>query len=293
MAEGFLNILKPPGMTSHDVVGYIRKIFCTKQVGHAGTLDPGAAGVLPVAVGKATRLVEYLSVAQKSYRLDLLFGFSTDTGDVGGEVLEHLAEFCVPGKDVIEKKLQEFVGDIMQRPPAYSALKIQGKRAYALAREKHDVKLPARRVKIYGLHFIEQCGSRVLLDMICSKGTYVRSFCQDFGTSIGIPATMGFLLRKKVGRFSLQDSFTLEETAKVKETALLPLDAAIAHLPRCEIASHRIKPFCNGLSTGNIRPLPTENILRVYGEGNFIGIGRYDMEKHELYPTKIFRETRN
>ena len=142
MAAGFLNVLKPPGMSSHDVVGQIRKIFHTKRVGHAGTLDPGAAGVLPVALGNAARLVEYMSSADKSYRLELLLGFSTDTGDDSGKIIERKVDFPLPQREALRTSLQAFIGAIMQRPPLYSAIKVQGKRAYQLARENRVVALP-------------------------------------------------------------------------------------------------------------------------------------------------------
>ena len=195
MAAGFLNVLKPPGMSSHDVVGQIRKIFHTKRVGHAGTLDPGAAGVLPVALGNAARLVEYMSSADKSYRLELLLGFSTDTGDDSGKIIERKVDFPLPQREALRTSLQAFIGAIMQRPPLYSAIKVQGKRAYQLARENRVVALPLRQVMIHDLRLVAFHDSRILLDLDCSKGTYVRSFCRDFGERIKIPATMGFLLR--------------------------------------------------------------------------------------------------
>ena len=290
MTAGFLNVLKPPGMSSHDVVGQIRKIFHTRRVGHAGTLDPGAAGVLPVALGNAARLVEYMSSTDKSYRLELLLGFSTDTGDDGGKIVERLQDFALPKKDELLASLQGFIGVIAQRPPIYSAIKLQGKRAYQLARENRTVEMPLRQVMIRDLRLVKLRGSRLILDMDCSKGTYVRSFCRDFGERIRIPATMGFLLRTRVGSFHLHDAFSLEEIARSGETALLPAEKAVEHLPRFDMPEHRTTAFLNGLSTGSMDFDGEESILRVYGKNRFLGIGRYEAAERELYPIKVFRE---
>lgn len=290
MATGFLNVLKPPGMSSHDVVGQVRKIFRTKRVGHAGTLDPGAAGVLPIALGNAARLVEYMSSADKAYRLELLLGFSTDTGDDSGKIIACKREFSLPQKDELSVSLRGFIGTIMQRPPIYSAIKLQGKRAYQIARENQIVEMPLRQVTIHDLRLVAFHDAKLVLDIDCSKGTYVRSFCRDFGESIKIPATMGFLLRTRVGRFKLHDALSLEEIARLGEAALHPLEMAISHLPRFDMPEHRIAPFLNGLSTGNINLDAAKNILRIYGRGRFLGIGRYEAVKRELYPVKVFRD---
>ena len=290
MAVGFLNVLKPPGMSSHDVVGQVRKIFHTKRVGHAGTLDPGAAGVLPIALGNAARLVEYMSSTDKSYRLELLLGFSTDTGDDSGKIIERMEAFTLPKREELLASLQGFLGVIQQRPPVYSAIKLQGKRAYQLARENQTVEMPLRQVTIRALRLVAFHASRIVLDMDCSKGTYVRSFCRDFGESLKIPATMGFLLRTRVGNFHLHDAFSLEELAHSGEAALLPAEKAVEHLPRFDMPEHRITAFVNGLSTGNIDFDAEESILRVYGRNRFLGMGRYEAAKRELYPLKVFRE---
>ena len=290
MAAGFLNVLKPPGMSSHDVVAQVRKIFRTKRVGHAGTLDPGAAGVLPVALGNAARLVEYTASVDKAYRLELLLGFSTDTGDDSGRLLACQRDFRLPSTEDLQTAMQKFTGTIMQRPPVYSAIKLHGKRAYELARENQTVEMPLRQVTIQALHLIEMREAHLLFDLECSKGTYVRSFCRDFGEALGIPAAMGFLLRTRVGSFCLHDSFSLEEIARLGEEALVPAEKAISHLPRFDMPEHRIAPFINGLSTGGIDLTAAEDILRVYGAGRFLGIGRYDAARREMHPVKVFRE---
>lgn len=290
MLAGFLNVLKPPGMSSHDVVGQVRRIFHTKRVGHAGTLDPGAAGVLPVALGHAARLVEYMSSADKSYRLELLLGFSTDTDDDTGKVIKRKKDFALPQREALLAALQGFLGTIMQRPPVYSAIKLQGKRAYRLARENQAVEMPLRQVTIHDLRLVALHDSRLILDLDCSKGAYVRSFCRDFGERLGIPATMGFLLRTRVGAFNLHDAFSLEELARLGEAALLPMEKAIVHLPRFDMPEHRITPFANGLSTNGIDLDAAVDLLRIYGRGHFLGIGRYEAVGRKLYPVKVFCE---
>lgn len=290
MAAGFLNVLKPPGMSSHDVVANVRKIFHTKRVGHAGTLDPGAAGVLPVALGHATRLVEYISSAGKAYRLELLLGVSTDTGDDGGAILECRRDFPIPSREAVLSAMQKFTGTILQRPPVYSAIKLHGRRAYELAREKQAVEMPLRQVTIHDLRLIEAHKSQFLFDLECSKGTYVRSFCRDFGEALGIPATMGFLLRTRVGSFFLHEAFSLEEIARFGEETLVPAETAVLHLPRFEMPEHRIRPFLHGLSTGGMELTAEEKLLRVYGRERFLGIGRYEAAMQELRPVKVFRE---
>ena len=231
MTEGFLNILKPPGMSSHDVISVARRVLGIKKIGHAGTLDPGAAGVLPVAVGRAARLVEYLSDADKSYRAELTLGMATDSGDDMGQVIERCADFALPTAEQLETVLQSFVGEIVQVPPAYSAIKINGQRACDLARQNIAVEIPERRIRIHRIELLAQRENVLLLDVDCSKGTYIRTLCADIGTKLGIPATMSFLVRTRVGDFSLADACTLEELAARGYSAQQPLPAGLGATP--------------------------------------------------------------
>ncbi|MCI6870036.1 MAG: tRNA pseudouridine(55) synthase TruB [Selenomonadales bacterium] len=295
--EGFLNILKPPGMTSHDVVGFVRHLFHEKQVGHAGTLDPGAAGVLPVAVGKAARLIEYLSDAGKSYRAELVLGASTDSGDDTGSLAEEKRDFSMPSKDEFLKTLDGFTGEITQVPPAHSAIKINGQKCCDLVRRGIQIDIPSRQVAIYALKLLVLSDGRdrgerakALIDVDCSKGTYIRTLCADIGSSLGIPSTMGFLLRTRAGDFRLEDSVTIEELAELGEKALLPADSCISHIPAYHIIPQRVKAFCNGLSTNdyNFEDDGRESLLlRVYGEGRFLGIGHYDRKSQSIMPDKV------
>ena len=217
MTGGILNVLKPPGMTSHDVVSFIRKIYSIKRVGHAGTLDPAAAGVLPIAVGPATRLIEYFAENNKSYRVELTLGYETDSGDDTGKVIRTSGE-PIPRTETITAVLTSFTGPIAQVPPMYSAVKVKGKRLYELAREGKVIERKARDVIIHNISLLNVTGSKILFDVDCSKGTYIRSLCMDFGQKIGIPAVMSFLIRTKVGPFLLSEAHTLEEIEEEQES---------------------------------------------------------------------------
>ena len=287
--SGFINILKPPGMTSHDVIGFVRKVLHIKRVGHAGTLDPAAAGVLPVAVGQAARLIEYLELADKVYRAEIQLGIATDSGDDTGAVIAELDDFKLPSKAQLEPILAGFKGTIKQQPPAHSAIKINGKRACDLLRQGKAVTMPTRKVTIKELELlaINQLHRTLLIDVACSKGTYIRSLCRDIGEALKIPATMAFLVRQQVGDFSLADTVTLEELADCGAQALLDPAKFLNHLEHYDLASAREKAFRNGLGTGERQHIPKSDILRVYVGDRFIGIGRYDRLKAEIVPVKV------
>ena len=275
-------------MSSHDVVDVVRRIFHQKRVGHAGTLDPAAAGILPIALGRAARLVEYLEGADKSYRAEIAFGYATDTGDVYGTVTERAEHPVLPAEEEIEAVLARFRGCITQRPPAYSAIKVGGKRAADLVRQGWAVDIPTRKVTIHRLELlhIDAVRQRIRIDVDCSKGTYIRSLCADIGAGLHLPATMRFLLRNRVGAFTLADAYTPEELAEAGEDAVCAADRALA-LPCYELAQQRVKAFYSGLSTTERRPL-TAGLYRVYADGVFLGIGRYDANAQEMYPEKAF-----
>ena len=287
--DGFINVLKPTGLSSHDVIDIVRRIFKQKRVGHAGTLDPAAAGILPVALGRAARLVEYMEGADKSYRAEIAFGYATDTGDVYGEVVESVENPMLPSEEELRRVLGQFVGEIEQLPPAYSAIKVGGQRAYDLARQGAAVEIKARTVRIDRLELLrmDAARARILLDVDCAKGTYIRSLCADIGAAMGLPATMRFLLRTRVGGFTLDDSYTLEELAEAGADALRAPDTAL-DLPVYELDPQRVRAFYSGLSTSERRVELAEGVYRVYAEGVFLGIGRYDAAAHEMYPAKAF-----
>lgn len=287
--QGFLNILKPPGMTSHDVVGYVRHVLHTKKVGHAGTLDPGAAGVLPVAVGAATRLIEYLERADKSYRAIMRLGAATDSGDDTGALVESVTgDFAMPSRDDVERVLQDFTGDIVQTPSVYSAIKIDGKRACDLARAGKDVDMPMRHIHISELALIEWRAEtrELVLDVTCSKGTYIRTLCVDIGRALRLPATMEFLLRRRVGAFELAAAATLEQLAAAGADCLLPVAPYLAHLPHYNLAPERERAFGNGLPSTEHTTQP-EGPLAVFVDGRLLGIGRYDARHESIVPVKV------
>lgn len=287
--DGFINILKPPGLSSHDVIDIVRRLFKQKRVGHAGTLDPAAAGVLPVALGRAARLVEYIEGADKSYRAEISFGCATDTGDVYGTIAE-TSDAPLPAEEEVRAVLARFVGVIEQRPPAHSAVKIGGRRAYDLARRGEAVEMPMRRVEIRGISLLRYDAARrsILIDVGCGKGTYIRTLCTDIGTALGLPALLRFLLRMRVGAFSVEDAYTLEELADAPAAALRAPDAVLSHIPRYDLDAARVKAFYSGLSTTERRLPLTAGIYRVYSGDTFLGIGRYDAGTQEMCPEKAF-----
>ena len=285
--SGFLNILKPPGMSSHDVVGYVRRVLHTKKVGHAGTLDPAASGVLPVAVGSATRLIEYLELTDKTYRAEIKLGIATDSGDDTGTVLTSQADWSDFDSSTLQEVLAKFTGKIQQTPPAHSAIKINGQKACDLLRAGKAVEVPSREVTIYRLDLLAHSHDMLLIDCDCSKGTYIRSLCQDIGEALGVPATMAFLLRRRVGDFTAEAALTLEELAEAGEQALLPADKYLSSMQRFDLNPKREKAFCNGLSSTVRNFTAQTESLRVYADGHFIGVGRYDKEREELLPVKV------
>jgi tRNA pseudouridine55 synthase len=288
MADGFLNILKPPGMSSHDVVGYVRRLFKMKKVGHAGTLDPAAAGVLPVALGKATRLIEYMAEADKSYRAEITFGIKTDSGDDTGEIIERLETFALPDAPKIQAVLSSFLGKSEQMPPMYSAIKINGQKLYELARQGIFVERKKRQIEITKIELLKADENKILFDTDCSKGTYIRSLCMDIGDRLAIPSTMSFLIRTRVGEFKLPDTVTLEELAEKKEAALLPSDTVISHLKPLYLDEMESLAFQQGKKLRCILD-DIENVqkVRIYDKAKvFIGIGEADGKR--LVPSKVF-----
>jgi len=284
--SGFINLLKPPGMSSHDVVGFVRKVLKEKRVGHAGTLDPAAAGVLPIAVGQTARLIEYLEITDKAYIAEISLGISTDSGDDTGEVLER-QNFVMPGTSAIETALAKFRGPIKQIPPAHSAIKIDGKKACDLIRQGHDVDIPAREVIIHRLELLSCRKGGFRIEVVCSKGTYIRSLCMDIGEALEIPALMSFLVRLKVGNFTLEDSLTLEEFEAQGADAVLAPEPFLHHLPRYDLRPDRMNAFQNGLATKDRFYKGTEGPLRVYAEGTFLGIGSYSIKDQSVKPHKV------
>ena len=242
--NGILNVLKPPGMTSHDVVDCIRRLCRLRRVGHAGTLDPGAAGVLIICLGRATRLARFLQALDKTYRAETIFGYRTATQDVFGRVLSRSDASGLSEAHVLAV-LPRFLGTISQVPPMVSALKYRGRKLYDLARDGIEVPRQPRQVTVYNINVVgaKDWGShhpRLMLDIACSKGTYIRTLCADIGDVLGYGACLSFLLRLRVGHFEIKDACTLEElrdraAAKRLGQVLIHPDRALAHLVPVEV----------------------------------------------------------
>ena len=221
--DGILNINKPRGITSHDVVIQVRKIFPFKKVGHAGTLDPDATGVLVVCLGKATKAVRFLINDDKEYEAVMILGISTDSQDASGKVLKRVDEVKVSETDVREV-MERFRGDIEQIPPMVSAIHYKGKRLYQLARQGKVVERAPRKVKVFSLEILKMELPQIKFGVVCSKGTYIRTLCADIGEALGCGAHQAELTRIRSGAFHIRDSLTLEELRKTPhpESLLLP-----------------------------------------------------------------------
>lgn len=247
---GFLNVLKPPGMSSAQVVGYVRRLLGGVKAGHAGTLDPEAAGVLPVMVGKAARLFDDLQDKKKEYVAEVAFGVSTDTQDAQGAPIARGDRW--PDEAAIVAALPRFTGEIWQTPPMYSALKQDGRRLYDLARKGREAVVPARKVTVHSLRLTGLTpGHGALLSVCCSRGFYVRTLCHDLGEAVGCPAHMRFLLRTRSGPFALDTAVTLEALAEraARETlaeCLLPPEAGLGHMPMAQVPPDLEKAVRNG-----------------------------------------------
>lgn len=288
MVNGILNILKPVGMSSHDVVNFVRRTLSTKKVGHAGTLDPDAAGVLPVFVGNATRLIEYTADANKSYRVRMQFGIKTDTGDDSGQIIAR-SEIIALDSETLDKALASLHGQQWQVPPMYSALKLNGQKLYQLARKGIEVEREAREIFIDKLQLIGQYPDALVLDVECSKGTYIRTLIEDLAERLGMVATMTFLLRTRVGAFELADAAVLEELTEQKAALLRPVEQAIQHLPRITATDNQVKRFMQGVTTTyrNLdETLPQDSCVAVYSETQeLIGIGL--IRAAQIKPKKV------
>ena len=280
-----VNILKPTGMTSHDVVSRVRKILNIKKVGHTGTLDPDASGVLPICIGKATKVSELILNKDKGYICELTLGITTDTYDSSGEILERCEDFNVSLEE-LEKAFDGQRGEIKQLPPMYSALKINGKRMCDLVRSgrSDEIELKYRDVNIKKLEILSYKDNKVMFYVKCSKGTYVRSICYDVGQALGCGGHMSFLLRTESGKFNLDNSITLEELEIFKENETLDnhlydIDYVLSNLGLIDINPLAVKSFVNGAIVypkGFIKKefKASDKLVRVYTKGEFLGVGK-------------------
>ncbi len=270
---GILNINKPIGMTSRDAVDMVKRLVRPAKVGHAGTLDPLAAGVLVVCVGSATRLIEYVQRMPKSYVGTFILGRQSTTEDIEGEVVE-LANPPMPVLEEIQDAAKKLEGDILQRPPAFSALKINGRRAYKMARKGEEVQLQARLVSIYRIAVRSYEYPQLVLEVDCGGGTYIRSLGRDLAESLGTSAVMSALLRMAIGKFDLEEAQDPCKLTKENISGhLLPMICAVDYLPRLELSAEEIRHVHRGQSIAKrISCADGADAAAVDKEGNLVAI---------------------
>lgn len=292
--DGLINIYKEKGFTSHDVVAKMRGILRMKKIGHTGTLDPDATGVLPVCVGKGTRLCSLLENHDKTYRAVLLLGMETDTQDVTGQILAE-KPVCVTEEQVLEV-LPAFRGKIMQIPPMYSALKVNGKKLYEYAREGKVIEREARPVEIYELTVEKIELPRITMTVSCSKGTYIRTLCHDIGQALGCGGCMESLVRTRVGDFHLEQAITLKELEAKRDageldSCLVTVEQIFSGLPAVTTRKQYDVLIHNGnrVSGNMLETVPQEKQVRMYdSSGLFTGIYEWDPMKKDYKPLKMF-----
>ncbi len=285
---GVLNVDKPAGCTSHDVVGRVRRLAGLRQVGHAGTLDPMATGVLVLCLGRATRLLEYLTGQPKTYLAEVTLGVATNTYDAEGEVVSRQPAPALT-REHIDRALDAFRGAIMQRPPAFSALKRDGVPLYQRARAGEDLVVEPRPVTVYDLALLQVDGATLRFYIRCGAGTYVRSIAHDLGQTLGCGAHLSALRRTAIGPFTVENAATLERLAEpgALAAAMLPADAAVAHLPRIDVSGGDAVRLLHGQFVAEAAP-QTPGPARAYGpDSRFLGIVDYDGPRRIWRPSKM------
>ena len=267
--NGILNIDKPQCITSHDVVDAIRKIFPNQKVGHTGTLDPLATGVLPICIGEATKLSENLTSEVKSYSVKMLLGVETDTYDITGRIV--FASVLNKDEIYIKERIKRFIGKQQQVPPKYSAIKVDGKKLYQYARENQDVEIKPREIEIFSIDNIkiDVESKEVAFDVVCSKGTYIRSLVNDIGKKIGCGATMTELRRTRTGNFKIEDSIPLYDFLKYYGDS-----------KKITLSDEQLNKFLNGVK---IEVQSSDQIVRVYNKGKYIGLGTVEEKMLKRY----------
>lgn len=297
MYNGVINIYKEKGYTSHDVVAKLRGILKMKKIGHTGTLDPDAEGVLPVCLGSATRLCEMLTDKEKVYETVLLLGKETDTQDISGKVLSECNVFI--SEDEVRSVIESFVGPYEQVPPMYSALKVDGRKLYELAREGKTIERKARLVEIYEIDILEIALPRVRMCVRCSKGTYIRTLCHDIGERLSCKGCMETLVRTRVSCFRIEEAILLGDVeqmvkeGKIEEN-ILAVDAVLEEYPACTVREECSRFVYNGNSflpenLENEADVPRQGMVRVYDRsGKFVAVYEYRKERGMFCPVKMF-----
>lgn len=282
--NGIIIIDKPLGRTSHDMVYVMRKMTGIRKVGHTGTLDPEATGVLPICIGNATKVADMLTLSDKCYRAELVLGMTTDTQDADGEVLTECGVDC--SEEQIISAVNSFVGEIEQIPPMYSAIKQNGKKLYELARKGITVERKKRNVTINSIDILKIDGVRVTIDVSCSKGTYIRTLCEDIGVKLGVGAYMNTLRRTKTGKFTIEESHTLKELEDLNKQGLLKsvltsVDEMFMEYPKITLNEKQVNSVTNGVMMTYHGD--EGQIYRVYDDdGNFLCISKITDGKLKL-----------
>jgi tRNA pseudouridine55 synthase len=305
--NGILNIFKPKGISSYQVVKEVRNILNISKAGHTGTLDPSASGVLLVCIGKATKIAEFLVGMKKQYQGEMILGVSTDTQDSEGKIVQKRKVEADIDEKGIKDIFRKYEGIISQTPPMFSAAHYKGKRLYHLARKGIEVKRNPKKIKIYQLSlikFIQKVNPIVKFEVICSKGTYIRTLCNDIGDELGCGAHLTNLVRKKIGNFSIEDSLNLEELRKEKALGkryLISIDSALEELNKITVKSEAIKTVLNGgvISSEQIVEIPEglktreNNFVKIFdAKGNLLSLGtsiKGNRKNIFFKPVKVFR----
>ena len=293
--DGIIVIRKEKGYTSHDVVAKLRGILHMKKIGHTGTLDPDAEGVLPVALGKATKLVDLITDKEKTYEAVMRLGVVTDTQDMTGTILSQTEQISLTEQKVKEAA-ESFLGEQLQIPPMYSALKVNGKKLYELAREGKTVERKPRPVHFYQIEILEMNLPLVRYRVVCSKGTYIRTLCHDMGEKLGCGAAMESLVRTKVGKFELKDAITLAQAEEaVKSGAIqdkvLGIEEILGEYSRicCKKEGDRLLANGNPLPQGVVSGCEKQGWIRMCSSGGaFAGVYQWDERRFLYFPVKMF-----
>jgi len=292
--DGILNIDKPQGITSYRVVAAVKRLSGERRVGHAGTLDPMATGVLPVCLGQATRLVEFLAEASKTYLADIELGLTTDTYDASGRVVQR-GEPAGIRREQIEAVLASFRGTIRQMPPMYSAIRHQGKKLYELARAGITVARKSRPATIHSLDIVDFQPPLMTIEVECGKGTYIRSLAHDLGQSLGCGAVLKSLVRRRYGPFDIREAVSIPSLEAASRSGrwehfLHPMDRVLSAWPAAVVDEATEQVIRNGLPVALLLEPPDHRRCRTYtADGRFLGVLRFDKETGKWHPQKVFQ----
>ena len=292
--DGVLNIYKEKGYTSHDVVAKLRGILHQKKIGHTGTLDPDATGVLPVCLGKATKLCDLLTDHSKTYRAVLLLGVTTDTQDLSGTVTEKASNEKMVDitTDAVKNTIMHYVGQYQQIPPMYSALKVNGKKLYELARAGIEVERKARMVEIEAIRILDMQLPEITMEVSCSKGTYIRTLCHDIGQDLGVGGAMKELVRTRVERFEIDDALKLSEVEALRDAGtveqhIISVEDMFDSYPKIIVGASMDRLIQNGNRFSRNDEYTEGTQVRVYdSQGHFAGI--YIRQQSDYRPVKMF-----